>query len=134
MANICIKSLNFTISFIACFEVIHYNKNRLYEEVKNMSEKEYEIEAPVVTLTLEDDTELECAVLSVFPVEGYEGDYAALLPTKDIDNEDGEIFLYRYKEIDDENLDITNIEDDEEFEAVSEAFDAILDQEEFNSL
>ena len=99
-----------------------------------MSEKEYEIEAPVVTLTLEDDTELECAVLSVFPVEGYEGDYAALLPTKDIDNEDGEIFLYRYKEIDDENLDITNIEDDEEFEAVSEAFDAILDQEEFNSL
>ncbi len=99
-----------------------------------MSEKEYEIEAPVVTLTLEDDTELECAVLSVFPVEGYEGDYAALLPTKDIDNEDGEIFLYRYKEIDDENLDITNIEDDKEFEAVSEAFDAILDQEEFNSL
>lgn len=99
-----------------------------------MSEKEYEIEAPVVTLTLEDDTELECAVLSVFPVEGYVGDYAALLPTKDIDNEDGEIFLYRYKEIDDDNLDITNIEDDEEFEAVSEAFDAILDQEEFNSL
>ncbi|MBO4998446.1 MAG: DUF1292 domain-containing protein [Lachnospira sp.] len=99
-----------------------------------MSEKEMDV--PVVTLTLEDDSELECAVLAVFPVEGYEDKYAALLPIESLEdeNEDGEIFLYRYKEIDEDNLDITNIEDDEEFEAVSEAFDAILDEEEFNSL
>lgn len=99
-----------------------------------MSEKEMDV--LVVTLTLEDDSELECAVLAVFPVEGYEGEYAALLPIEDLEdeNEDGEIFLYRYKAIDEDNLDITNIEDDEEFDAVSEAFDAILDEEEFNSL
>lgn len=33
-----------------------------------MSEKEMDV--PVVTLTLEDDSELECAVLAVFPSRG----------------------------------------------------------------
>lgn len=97
-----------------------------------MAEKE--IEAPVIHLTLEDDTELECAVIAVFQVENYEYDYAALLPTEDLEDEDGELFLYRYKEINDEDVELTNIESDEEFEAVSDAFDALLDEEEFNSI
>ncbi|MDD5948541.1 MAG: DUF1292 domain-containing protein [Lachnospiraceae bacterium] len=95
-----------------------------------MAEKE--IEAPVITLTLEDDTELECALLAVFPVNGQ--DYAAMIPVEQLDDEDGEIFLYRYKELGNDELDITNIEDDAEFEEVSEAFDALLDEEEFNSI
>ncbi len=101
-----------------------------------MDNNEFEIEAPVLTLTLEDDTEMECAVLSVFPVEGYDGDYAALISMDDLNNEDedGEIFLYRYKELDGDDVDLKNIESDEEFEAVSEAFDAILDEQEFNNL
>ena len=90
------------------------------------------IETPVITLTLEDDTELECALLAVFPVNGQ--DYAAMIPVEQLDDEDGEIFLYRYKELGNDELDITNIEDDAEFEEVSEAFDALLDEEEFNSI
>lgn len=97
-----------------------------------MAEKNHEIEAPVITLTLEDDTELECALLAVFPVDGQ--DYAAMIPVEQLDDEDGEIFLYRYKELDGDEIEITNIEDDEEFEEVSEAFDALLDEEEFNSI
>ena len=93
-----------------------------------------EMEAPIITLTLEDDTVMECAVISVFPVDDY--DYAALIPTKDLDNEDeeGELFLYRYKELEGDEVELTNIETDEEFEKVSEAFDQILDEEEFNSI
>ena len=97
-----------------------------------MAEKE--IEAPIITLTLEDDTEMECVVISIFPVDEY--DYAALLPVDDLENEDedGELFLYRYKELPGDEVELTNIESDEEFEKVSEAFDQILDEEEFNSI
>jgi uncharacterized protein YrzB (UPF0473 family) len=94
-----------------------------------------EYEAPVITLTLEDDSELDCAVIAVFDVEGYtEYQYAALLPVDQIDSEDGELFLYRYRELSDDEVDVQNIEDDAEFEAVSERFDAILDEEEFNEI
>ena len=34
---------------------------------------------PTIKLTLEDDTVLECAVLTTFPVEGF-GEYIALVP------------------------------------------------------
>ena len=98
-----------------------------------MAEKE--IEAPIITLTLEDDTEMECVVISVFPVDGI--DYVALLPAEQLEDdndEEGELFLYRYKELADDEIELTNIETDEEFERVSEAFDQILDEEEFNSI
>lgn len=99
---------------------------------------EKELEVPVITLTLDDDSEMDCALLARFEVEGYEGEYAAMIPVEQLENEDddedGEIFLYRFKELDNDELDITNIEDDDEFEAVSARFDEILDEEEFNSI
>ena len=75
----------------------------------------------VIYLTLDDDTELECNVLGIFEVEDYE--YIALAP---IDND--QVLLYRYEE-DDEGFDLINIEDDEEFEIVSEAFYTLFIEE-----
>ena len=70
-------------------------------------------EEATVTLTLDDGSEVECAVMAIFPV-GKEGHlYIALLPlTEDGENEDGEIYLYRYTELEDDEIQLDNIEDD----------------------
>lgn len=86
-----------------------------------------------ITLTLEDDSELLCDVIAIFPAKigGEERKYVALLP---VDAEpDSDIYLYRFIE-QGEDIDVLNIEDDEEFEIVSDAFDELLDEEEFDDL
>ena len=48
-----------------------------------------------VTLTLDDDSELECIVLNIF--KGGDREYIALLPLDENgDNTDGQIYLYRF--------------------------------------
>lgn len=86
-----------------------------------------------VTLTLDDDSELVCDVIATFPatVNGKEQMYIALLPENA--TPESEIFLYRFLE-DGEDIDLQNIEDDEEFEIVSDAFDELLDEEEFDEI
>ncbi len=86
-----------------------------------------------VTLTLDDDTVVECAILTIFPVNGK--DYIALLPLDESgDNEDGEVFLYQYSEGENEEPELTNIDDDDEYELVADAFDELLDSQEFDDL
>lgn len=76
-------------------------------------------------LTLDDDTEMECGILGVFEVEGLEGkEYIALLPL-----EDETVLLYEYKEIGDE-IELNVIEDDDEFDKVSNAFYDMYEDEE----
>ena len=49
-----------------------------------------------ITLTMEDDTEVECAILTVFPVDAKE--YIALLPLDENgQNESGEVYLYAFR-------------------------------------
>ena len=86
-----------------------------------------------VTLTLDDDSELVCDVIATFPakVNGQEQMYIALLPADA--TPESEIFLYRFLENGDD-IDLQNIEDDEEFEIVSDAFDELLDEEEFDEI
>ena len=56
-------------------------------------------EAVTVTLTLDNDEVVECAVLTIY--EADEREYIALLPlNEDGENEDGDVFIYRYKEVD----------------------------------
>ena len=83
--------------------------------------------APMITLTLDDDTELDCLVMSIFPVD--DKDYIALLPADSVDEDASEIYIYQYVEHDNEDIELLNIEDDEEFEKVSQAFDELLDEE-----
>ncbi len=87
-------------------------------------------EEMTVTLTLDDDSEVECAVVAIFPVNGKE--YIALYPLDDSSN--GDVFLYRYTKSGDEEMELDNIEDDEEFEAVADAYDMLLDDEEYEEL
>ena len=82
-------------------------------------------EEMTVTLTLDDDSELECAVVAIFPVQ--DKDYIALLP---LGVEDAQVYLYRFKHNDDEDLELENIEDNAEFDAVADADDALVDEEE----
>ena len=85
-----------------------------------------------VTLTLDDGSLLECVVLTIFEAGDDGREYIALMPQTD--DEGGEVYLYRYTETEDGQPDLTNIESDEEYEAVADAFDEILDAQEFNEL
>lgn len=82
------------------------------------------MELETMFLTLEDDTELECGILGVFEVEGMEGkEFIALLPL-----EDETVLLYEYKE-NGEDVELTVIEDDDDFEKVSNTFYDLFDGE-----
>ena len=85
-----------------------------------------------VTLTLDDDSELECIVLNIF--KGGDREYIALLPTEGIEAEEGTVYLYRYEEDEQGNPNLTNIESDEEYEIASDAFDEMIDDEEYDEL
>lgn len=85
-----------------------------------------------VTLELDDGEELECEVLLIFEVN--EQDYIALLPTEGEEYENGEVYLYRYAEDEEGNPMLDNIEDEEEYEMVSDAFDEILDESEYDEI
>lgn len=98
------------------------------EDLNKMEEQE----EMTVTLTLEDDTELECVVLTIF--QAGDKDYIALLPMEGQDAEEGEVFLYRYSETEDGTPNLENIEDDDEYELVADAFDELLDEEEYDEI
>lgn len=101
------------------------NKHLLNHDHDHDHDHDHE-EMEIITLTLEDDTELECAVMGIFEVEDKE--YIALLPIGD-DEEDEDVLLYEYKEISDEEFELALIEEEEEFELVSEAFYALYTDE-----
>ena len=86
-----------------------------------------------VTLTLDNDEELECVVLTVYDVG--EQSYIALLPIDEDDEaEDGEVYIYRFFEDDNGEPTLDNIEDDNEYEAAADAFDEWLDAQDFDDI
>ncbi|HBN57260.1 MAG TPA: DUF1292 domain-containing protein [Lachnospiraceae bacterium] len=90
-------------------------------------------EGVTVTLTLDDDSTIECAIIGIFDANNKE--YIALLPLdEDGKNTDGEAFLYRYITSPLGSPQLENIDDDEEYEAASEAFDEMLDSMEYDEL
>ena len=93
-----------------------------------------ENESLTVTLTLENNEELECAVLNIF--EADEKEYIALLPLDENgDNTDGHIYLYRFIDNgEEEEPGLENIEEDEEFDRVSAIFNEWLDTQDFGDI
>lgn len=93
-------------------------------------------EEMTVTLDLEDDSQVVCSIVTVFTVQ--DKDYIALLPlNEDSENDTGEVWIYGYSENPDDSNEepvLRTIEDDEEYEIVSDAFDEFLDQNEFDEL
>mgnify|MGYP000496029123 CR=1 FL=1 len=51
-----------------------------------------------------------------------------------IEAEDGEVYLYRYSEDENGQPNLENIEDDDEYEIVADAFDELLDEQEYDEL
>ena len=90
-------------------------------------------EEVTVTLTLDNDEVVECAVLTIYSVD--EKEYIALLPLdEEGDNEDGDVYIYRYVETEDGEPSLENIESDDEYEAAADAFDEWLDEQEFEEM
>ena len=90
-------------------------------------------ESITVTLTLDNDETLECLVLTIYETNGQK--YIALLPLdEEGDNTDGEVFIYRYLESEDDEPELDNILDDEEYEIAADAFDEWLDTQEFDEM
>lgn len=85
---------------------------------------EHDHDVQYMTLQTEDNQELKCAVIGIFEVEEIEDkEYIALLP----DGSD-EVLLYEYIEAEDgEGFELANIESDEEFSTVEDAFMQMLD-------
>lgn len=86
-----------------------------------------------VEIDLEDGSVVNCAVVTILTVNGK--DYIVLLPMDENgENSDGEVWFYGYMEDEsDPNVEpqLLYIEDDYEYEAVADAFEEYLDNEEF---
>lgn len=93
-----------------------------------------ENESLTVTLTLDNNEELECAVLTIF--ESGDQQYIALLPLDENgDNEDGQVFLYRFIDNgEEEEPGLENILEDEEFDRVSEVFNEWMESQDFGDI
>lgn len=96
---------------------------------QNMNPEE---EVVTVTLTLDNDEVVECAVLTVYTANDKEY-IALLLLNEEGESEDGDVYLYRYEEVDGEPT-LSNIEDDDEYEVAADAFDEWMDEQEFEEL
>lgn len=83
---------------------------------------DHEDEVQKIFITLNSGEELECSILGTFNLEDKE--YIALLP-------DGseEVFLYKFKLVDDEP-ELALIESDDEYKQVSEVFLSLCDMDE----
>lgn len=96
----------------------------------------YDAEEMTVTLDLDDGSSVTCAVVTILTVA--KKDYIALLPLDENgENSEGEVWFYRYHEDEqnpNEEPELEYIEDDEEYDAVVDAFDEYLDSTEFDEL
>ncbi len=104
--------------------------NIITEPDQNMAQEEMTVE-----LELDEGT-VTCSVVTIFSVG--EKDYIALLPlSENSDNADGSVWIYGYSENPDdpnEEPELRYIEDDEEYEQASDAFDEYLDSCEFDEM
>lgn len=93
-------------------------------------------EEMTVELNLDDGSTVVCAIITILEVEGQ--DYIVLLPLDENgENEDGEVWFYRYSENPDdpnEEPELGFIDSDDEYEAVADAFDEYLDSVEFDEI
>lgn len=98
---------------------------------ENKVNEEFEDEL-ILTLEMEDGTTEDCIVLTIFPMEDKQ--YIALMPESQAEQEDADIYLYGYSEDEEGNPILSDIEDDDEFEAVCDRFDEVCDEEDFDEL
>lgn len=106
-----------------------------YEHTCDNCEHESD-EDMTVELELDDGSKVTCAIITILTVD--EKDYIVLLPLDENGQSvEGEVWFYQYEEDEnDPNIEpvLTYISDDSEYEAVADAFDEFLDNEEFDEV
>ena len=94
-----------------------------------------EDEADDIRVTLDtEEGEIICRILTIFETDGK--DYIALLPLDENgnDNAEGAVYLYAYTEDENGMPSIAYIFDEDEYEAVADRYDELLDEAMYNSL
>lgn len=93
-------------------------------------------EEMTVELDLDDGRHVSCSVVTILTVS--DRDYIVLLPLNENgENDDGEVWFYRYSENEEDPNEepvLEYIEDDDEYETVADAFDEFLDNVEFDEM
>lgn len=80
-----------------------------------------------VTVELDDGTEIDCEILTIFEVD--EQDYIVLTPSDGSeDEEETPVYIYRYFEDEEGNPTLENIEDDDELEMAEEILEQLIDE------
>ena len=78
-----------------------------------------------IRLTLDDDTEVECMILTIYPIGNRQ--YIALLPMEqDEPLQDGEVYLYGFSQTASGDPVLSNIEDDDEYQRAADGFEELL--------
>ena len=112
---------------IVIYERSGVTMSKIYKN--NYYESEELDETMILPITLDDGTEMDCEVLAIFPVGEHQ--YIAMLPLTD---DAADIFLYRFVPVGEEEFNLEGIEDDDEYEAVVDVFDMLLDDAEFDAM
>lgn len=92
---------------------------------ENMNNEEY-IDIDTIVIPLEDDTEIECAILDEIEYKGKKYMILCEIDEKDICGD--ETIIYRYEE-DGDDLILDYIEDEAELQEVSEYYENMLAEE-----
>ena len=96
----------------------------------------YDDEEMTVDLELDDGEKVTCAIITILTVN--DKDYIVLLPLdEDGNNDDGEVWFYRYFEDEanpNEEPSIECSDDEDEYEGGAGAFDEYLDNVEFDEI
>ena len=92
-------------------------------------------EADDIRVTLDtEEGEIECRILTIFEVDGKY--YIALMPLDENgnDNAEGAVYLYGYAEDAQGLPSLSYIEDEDEYEAVTDRYDELLDEAFYESI
>lgn len=95
-------------------------------------------ERMLVTMEMEDGEEIEFEVYCIFEIEELGNEYAAMIRADKEEIEEYYLFRVKRTEVsedgEDETYEVLNIEDEEEYDTVEEAFSGLLDSQEWNAL
>ncbi len=85
--------------------------------------KNIDEESEFITLEFDNGEEVEAEIMGIFEVDGKE--YIALIPDDDSDD----VYLYGYKEVNEDEFELIDIEDDAEFDRVVKEFDKLTEED-----
>lgn len=115
---------------------IQFVKNyKLLEVYMGKKNDEFDDRDMTVDITLEDDTVVSCSIETILEVDGK--DYIALHPNFTDPDMEETIWFYEYSENPNdpnEEPELKYIEDDDEYDAVCDAYDEWLDNADFDEI